>query len=85
MDQHLAIVRLLDEVIEHLFGDFEVRDDAVFHGLDGHDVAGCPAQHFLGFLAHGFHFASVLVDGHNGGLVDNDTLTGRVDQGVGRA
>jgi hypothetical protein len=32
-------MRLLDEVVEHLLRDFEVGDHAVFHGLDGDDVA----------------------------------------------
>ncbi len=76
MHQHLAVVRLLNEVVEHLFGDFEVGDHAVLHRLDGHNVAGRAAQHVLGLLAHGFHFAGVLVDGHNGGLVDHNALAG---------
>jgi hypothetical protein len=85
MHQHLAVVRLLDEVVQHLLGDFEVGDHAVLHGLDGHDVAGRAAQHLLGLFAHGFHLAGVLVDGDDGGLVDNDALAGRVDQRVGGA
>jgi hypothetical protein len=64
---------------------FEVGDDAVLHGLDGHDVAGRAAQHLLGLFAHGFHLAGVLVDGHDGGLIDNDALAGRKDQCVGGA
>ena len=83
MHQHLAVVRLLDEVVQHLLGDFEVGDDAVLHGLDGHDVAGRAAQHLLGFLAHGFHLTGVLVDGHDGGLVDDDAFAGGEDQRVG--
>ena len=85
MHQHLAVVRLLDEVVQHLLGDFEVGDHAVLHGLDGHDVARRAPQHLLGFLAHGFYFAGVLVDGHDGRLVDHDALPGRVDQRVGGA
>ena len=85
MDQHLAVVGLLDEVVEHLLGDFEVGYDAILHGLDGDDVAGGAAEHLLGLLAHGLHFTGVLVDGHNGGLVDNNALAGREDQGVGGA
>ena len=85
MHQHLAVVRLLDEVVEHLLGDFEVGDDAVLHGLDGHDVAGRAAEHVLGFFADGFDFAGVLVDGDDGGLVDDDAFAGREDEGVGGA
>ena len=40
VDHHLAVVGLLDEVVQHLFGLLEVGDDAVLHGLDGDDVAG---------------------------------------------
>ena len=54
--QHLAIVRLIDEVVQHLLGDFEVRDDTVLHWLDGNDVARGAAKHFLGFLADCFYF-----------------------------
>ena len=85
MHQHLAVVSLLNEVVEHLLGDFEVGDHAVFHGLDGHDVAGRAAQHLLGLLAHGFHFTGILVDGHDRWLVDNNALAGREDQRVGGA
>ena len=85
MDQHLAVVGLLDEVVQHLFGDFEVGDDAVLHGLDSHDVAGGAAQHLLGFLADGFHFPSVFVDGDDGGLVDDDALPARIHERVGCA
>ena len=85
MHQHLAVVRLLDEVVQHLLGDFEVGDDAVFHRLDGDDVAGRAAQHFLRLFADGLHFAGVLVDGDDGRLVDDDALAARVDQRVGGA
>jgi hypothetical protein len=43
------------------------------------------AQHILGFLADGYDFTVVLVDGDNGGLVDNDPLAFGEDQGVGRS
>jgi hypothetical protein len=85
MHQHLAVVRLLDKVVEHLLGDFEVGNDAVLHGLDGHDVSGRAAQHVLSLFAHRFYFAGVLVDRHNGGLVDHDALAGCKDQRVGGA
>ena len=74
MHQHLAVVRLLDEVVQHLFGDLEVGDHAILHRLDGNDVAGRAAKHLLGFLADRFHFVCVLVDCDNRGLVDNDAF-----------
>ena len=82
MHQHLAVVRLLDEVVQHLFGDFEVGDHAVFHRLDGDDVARRAAEHLLGFFADRLDFAGILVDGDDGGLVDDDALAARVDQRV---
>jgi hypothetical protein len=85
MHQHLAVVGLLNKVIEHLLGDFKVSDDAVFHRFDGHDVAGRASQHLLGIFADGFHLAGVFVNGYNGGLVDNNALSGCEDQCVGGA
>src|SRR5258708_38093853 len=41
--QHFAVVGLLDEVIEHSLGYFEVGDDAAFHRLDGENMPGATA------------------------------------------
>src|SRR5271169_4043933 len=48
MHQHLAVVRLLDEIVQHLLGDLEVCDDAILHGLNGDDVARGATKHLLG-------------------------------------
>ena len=85
MDQHLAVVRLLNEVVQHFLGDLEVGDDAVLHRLDGDDIAGSAAKHLLGLFANRLHFAGIFVDGDDGGLVDDDAFAARVDQGVRRA
>ncbi len=85
MHQHLAVVGFLDEVIQHLLGDFEVGDDAVLHGLNRHDIAGRAAQHLFGFFAHRFHFAGVFVDGYDRRLVDDNALIGSENEGVGGA
>src|SRR5271165_106126 len=61
MHQHLAVVRLLNEVVQHLFRHLEIGDDAVFHRLDGDDVAGRAAKHLLGLFTHGFYFTGVLL------------------------
>ena len=75
-------MRLLDEVVQHLLGDFEVSDDAVFHGLDSDNVARGTAKHLLGFFAHGFDFTGVLVDGDDGRFVDYDALAAGINQRV---
>ena len=56
MHQHAAVVRLLNKIRQHFFGDFEVGDDAVLHGLDGHNVAWRAAEHLFGFAADGHDF-----------------------------
>src|SRR5260370_1160179 len=61
MDQHLAPVGLLNEVVEHALGYFEIRDDPVLHGTDSHNVARRTAEHVLRFSAYGLHFTGVLV------------------------
>src|ERR1041384_2838251 len=54
----IAIRPMKDGVI----ADFEVSDDAVFHGSDCDDVAGRAAEHFFRFFSDRFHFISQLVD-----------------------
>src|SRR5579862_2892427 len=83
--QHFAVVRLLDEVVQHLFGDFEVSDHSILHWFDGDDIPRRPAQHLFGFFANGLNFTGVLVNGYNRRLIDYDPLAARVHQRVGGA
>ena len=85
MNQHFAAMRLLNEVIQHLLGDLEIGNHAVFHRLDGDDVAGGAAEHLLGLFADGLDFTGVLVDGDDGGFVDDDALATRIHERVGGA
>ena len=85
MHQHLAVVRLLDEVVQHLLSDFEVGDDAILHGLDGHDVARCAAKHFLGLFTNSLDFVGVLIQGHNRRFVYHNAFAARVHQRIGGA
>ena len=80
----VAVVGLLDEVGQHLFGDVEVGDDAILHRLDRDDVAGRAAQHLLRFATDGFDAAVDLVDRHDRRLVDDDAAAFRIDAGIGR-
>ena len=84
MHQHLAVVRLLDEVIQHLLGDFEIGDHAIFHGLDGDDVAGSASQHFLGFFAYRLNFTSIFIDGDDGRFIHHNAFALGIDKRVGR-
>lgn len=72
----------LDEVAEHGFGDFEVSDHAVFHGTDGHNIAGGAAEHALGFLPDGQNVGGAGLDGDHGGFTQDDALIPNVDEGI---
>jgi hypothetical protein len=85
VNEHLPAVGLLNEVVEHALGDLEVGNDAVLHRADGDDVARSAAEHLLGFLADGFHLSVVLVDGDDGGFIDDDAFAAGEDEGVRRA
>lgn len=88
--EHRAGVNHLDELLEHLLGDREVGDHAVFHRANGFDVAGNFAQHGLGFMAHGLDgfFAlrtAFVADRHDRWLIQNDAAVAHINDGVGRA
>ena len=82
MHQHLAVVRFLNEVIQHALRHFEIGDDAIFHRADRNDVTGRAAEHLLRFFADCFHLAGVLVERDNGGLVDHDPFSLGKNEGV---
>ena len=79
-----ALRRLADEVTEHRLGDDVVGDDPVLHRPDGLDVAGRPADHLAGFLAHR-HDPVVVGDRHDAWFGDDDALALDVDEDVGGA
>ena len=81
--QDHAAVHLVDEVVQHLLGDIEVRDDPVAQRPDGDDVARRPAHHLLGLRADGQHPLGSAVNGDHRRLVDHDAAVAHVNQGVG--
>ena len=87
--KHAAFMHLVDEILQHLFGDGEVGDDAILHGPNGRDVAGRPTQHGFGFRTHrGYALlppGPILANGHHGGFIQHDALAATVDQRVCRA
>jgi hypothetical protein len=56
-----------------------------FMGLIASMFSDCPAHHLLGFPANGHDFAAILFNRHDRRLVDDDSATLCVDQGVGGA
>src|ERR671910_940509 len=79
------VVRLADEVAEHLLADLEVRDDTVLERPDRLDVAGRAPDHALGLDADRDGSPVAHVDGNDRGFVEHDALATPVDHGVGRA
>ena len=65
-----ALVRLADEVRQHLLGRLEVGDDAVLHRLDRGDVAGRAAEHLLRLVADRLDAAVDLVQRDDRRLAD---------------
>jgi hypothetical protein len=87
-DEGSPVVHLVDEVAQHGLGHFEIGNDTVAHGPDGHDIARGAAEHVLGFQSHGQHtvFRSVVRShGDHGGFAENDALAFDINQGVGRS
>jgi hypothetical protein len=85
MNKDAPVVSLLNEIRQHFFRDLEVRNNAVLHWLDGHDIAWCASKHFLGFAPNSNDFTAGFIDGHNGRLVYNDAFAMREHQSIGRA
>src|SRR6266487_4914424 len=77
-------MHLLDEVTEHGFGDLEVGDDAVFHGPNGHDVAGSAAQHALGFFPDSQNVGGARLNRHDRWFAKNNAPITYVHEAVGR-
>ncbi|MBP1725611.1 MAG: hypothetical protein H6Q51_909 [Deltaproteobacteria bacterium] len=83
--QPSAVVRLPEEVLDHGTGDFEISDDSVLHGPDGRNLLGSSAEEVLGLPAYGDHLPVLTAESNDRWLVEHDTLTLHVDEGVGRA
>jgi hypothetical protein len=79
-----------NELLEHLLGDGEVGNHAVFHGANGFNVARHLAQHGFGFVTNRLQDffalgAAFMANGHDGGLVENNAFVAHKNQGVGGA
>ena len=80
-------MHLADEVLDHLFRDFEVGDDAVAHRANGFDIAGGAPQHHLGVIADGTNGLLAAAGGDGGdhaGFIEHDAAPFDIDQRIRR-
>jgi hypothetical protein len=76
-------VDLLDEVAEHRFGNLEIRDDAVFHGPNGHDISRRPSQHPFGFFADGQDGSGACLDRNDRWFTQNNSSISYINERIG--
>src|SRR5437868_1690532 len=67
---------------EQLLGDLKVRDDPVNKGSNGNHVTRGPPEHLLGIHTDRDYAIGLLVERHNGRLVDDDAVVAKIDKGV---
>ena len=79
------VMDLLNKIFEHLAGCVEVRDDAVFHRPDGHDIGRGLAEHSFCFDADRYRLFIVLPYHDDGRLIADNAFPFHVDEGVGGA
>ena len=65
---------LVDELPQHPLRHVIVGNNTLPQGTDSHDVAGGTAQHSLGLGAHLEQLASILIQSHHRGLVEDNAL-----------
>ena len=81
-------MHLADELLQHLFGDCEVGDDAILHRANHRDGTRRLAEHFLGALADGLDGlagvgTALHANGNDRRLVENDAFAANIDQRIG--
>ena len=77
-------MHLVNEVLDHRFGDFNVSNHAVTQRADGFDIARCLPHHQLGVVANGLDLLNA-VDGLNGdhrGFVEHDAAAAHINDRV---
>jgi len=77
---------LPDEITNHRFSNFKIRNHPILHGTNGDDVARRLAQHELGILADRQHPVGpplILADRHDRRFTKNNPLISHIDKRVG--
>ena len=80
----LRVHSLADEVLQHGLRHIKVRNNAVLHRTDSHDVARRTANHLLCFLTYSQDFARITLNGHNRRLTQNNASALYMHQRISR-
>ena len=78
-------MHLHNEMPEHRFGDFEIRDHAIFQRTHRDDVRGRAAEHPLRFVTDRQHFIRARLHCDHRRFAQHDALIFHVHERVGRA
>ena len=78
-------MHFVDEVLDHLLGDIDVRDHAVAERADRLDLVGGLAHHQLGVVTDRLDLLHAVdgLDGDDRGLVQDDSASANVDERIG--
>src|SRR5579875_952186 len=82
MDQALAAMSLMNEIVEHTLSHLEIGNDAVAERTNGNDIRRRAAEHVLGFGAAADDLSRASVHGNDGGFVEHNALPGDINQGI---
>ena len=74
-----------DEMPEHRFGDFEVRDDAIFQRPHRDDIRRRATEHPFRFVPDGENFVRACLHRHDRRFTQNYALVFDVNECVRRA
>ena len=77
-----------NEMLQHLFSDIEVSDDAIAHRPNSSNILWGTPKHAFGVLSKGFNsfwatWSAILTDGDNGWFIENYASTASVYQCIG--
>src|SRR3989338_462412 len=76
------LLRLINEVREHLFRYLKVRDHSVNQAANGNDMPRRAPEHLLRVCTHRDDAIGLLVKGDNGRLIDDDSVVAKIHKGI---
>ena len=78
--KHMLADGLEHKALKHEADQLVIGDGTLAQGADGQDIARRASDHTLGLVTKGKNIAAVAIDGHHGGLAQNDALSLHIDQ-----